>query len=64
MELTNEQKLRVLIAHRDYIRADAARQSALTTLTQVVDLVGKELGVEKDKYDLNIETFELTEKKA
>jgi hypothetical protein len=68
--LTNEQKLRIAVAHRDYVRADAAQslaqlraQTALDRLSQIVDTVGLELGVEKGKYDLSIETFELTEKK-
>jgi hypothetical protein len=61
--LSNEQKLRIIIAHRDYIRAEARQQAALANLTNVVDVIGKELGVEKNVYDLDIEALTLTKKK-
>jgi hypothetical protein len=62
-ELTSDQKLRIIIAHRDYIRAEATRQFAFNALNEAVNAVGKELGIEKGKYDIDLETFELTEKK-
>jgi hypothetical protein len=65
--MTSEMKLNVLIAHREYIKADAEsriaelnKQKALQVLTDTVDRVGIELGVEKSKYTVNLDALVLT----
>ena len=65
-EMTNDQKLRVVLAHREYIKADNAaataeqrKRVALQTLTTTVDEVGMEMGVEKDRYTINLDALTL-----
>ena len=68
--LTNEQKLKIAIAHREYIRAESAatladriKQEALANLSRTVDQIGIDLGLERGKYSVNVDQLELTEAK-
>ena len=66
--MTLEHKLKVVLAHREYIKADAEAklagktlQTALQTLSDTVDQVGIELGLEKGKYTVNLDQLVLLE---
>lgn len=66
--LTNEQKLKIAIAHREFIRAEGAanlaervKQEALANLSRVVDQIGIDLGLARGKYTVNIDQLELLE---
>ncbi len=60
-ELTLEQKLRIAIAHREYIKTETVNKLALQALSSIVDQVGIELGLEKGKYTVNLDQLTLIE---
>jgi hypothetical protein len=74
-ELTNEQKLSIVLAQREYIKTDSDNQIAeknlqitqqnkriaLQNLSDAVDRVGIELGLEKGKYTVNLDQLALIE---
>lgn len=69
--LTNEQKLKIAIAHREWIKADTEvklaerkRQEVLDYLSRTVDQIGIELNLEKGKYTVDLDALDLRENEA
>jgi hypothetical protein len=67
--LSTENQLRVVIAHRNFLKANAALEEAkksfqenYAALAKTVNDIGLEMGLEKDKWTINIDTLEIAEK--
>ena len=57
--LSAEQKLRILIAHRAYIVAQNAFEKASKAINDAAMDLAKEIGVDPNKYTVNLETLSL-----